>query len=439
MNVATYATNPLTGMATGLVAPDGVTKFPVGLIPRSPYLTKALITFVDTANDAFANDWSSHIQMTCEADFDAIQVGFINTRAGSINVQVIASVMSAAGDPSTTAVLNTGGTWVNAGTSGNTLTCPAAATTQYGMNITWGDVVPLASIARSDGGALPILCVRTQQLTANNGGTNRVISAQGGASGQGYAFETDNASSIPYGRLYRVRTQASVQGVATIGSITTAANGCNTAPPIIVRYWLRNGYGKSIVVVGDSISGAFNTTTFSGWSMLQEARRQVSIPSAPIELCVLCQSGAQLSNIAVRAESVASTLTNVAYVTPDASPNSLGVPITAASLASERASYQRILTAIANQKNPVITWTMLPATFAAKAWGATDSLRLSMNATRLAGQSPFAPVVDPATLVSGPVDGNGQTTFPYAEADGLHPTTAGHVVGAAAFLPAFRT
>lgn len=441
-NDNTYNPIPLVDSTGNLIstARDGTTSLVSGAgIPRAPYLTKALIAFVDTANDAFANDWSTHVQMTTEAEFDAVQVGFINTRAGSINVQVAVSVMTAAGDPSTTAVLNSGGTWVNAGSGGTaTLTCPAATVTQYGMNITWGDVIPLASVARSDGGTLPLLCVRTQQLTANNGGTNRVISAQGGAAANGYAFETDNTSSAPYGRLYRVRSQASVQGVTTISSITTTSNGCNNAPPIIVRYFLRNGYGRSLALFGDSLTGALNSTTFSGWSPMQEARRRVSTTSNPLELCVLAQSGGTMAQIATRVESVASTLTNVGYVTPIASPNSLGVPITAATVAAERANYQRILTAAANQKAPTISWTMLPANYAAKAWGATDSLRLSMNATRLAGSVAGALVVDPASLVSGPVDGNSQTTLAYAEADGLHLPYAGNVAAGAAFVSPFR-
>ena len=408
------------------------------LAPLSPYLTKALIAFVDTANDTFANDWSTHVQMTCEADFDAVQIGFANTRSGSINVQTVVSVMSVAGDPTTTAVLNGAGSWANAGTSGtNTLVCPAATNTQFGMNITWGDVVPLASLPRTDGGTLPILCVRTQQLMANNGGTNRVISAQGGAAANGYAFETDNSASAPYGRLYRVRNQLA-QGVTTISAITSTTNGCNNAPPIFVRYWLRSGYGRTMVVVGDSIAGAFQSTTLSGWSMMQEARRQVSTSSYPLELCVIAQSGAPLGSIAVRVESVAATLTNASWVTPIASPNSLGVPITAATVAAERGNYQRILTAISNQKANVISWTMLPVNYAAKAWGATDNLRLSMNSLRLSGSRSWARVVDPATILSGAADGNGQTTLAPVEADGLHPTSAGQIAAAAAFIPVIK-
>jgi len=427
------------GNISGMVSATGQQFTPgTAVAPYGPYLTKSLIAFTDTANDTFANDWSTHVQMTLESDFDAVQIGFANTRAGAINVQTVVSVMAVAGDPTTTAVLNSAGSWANAGTGGtNTLTCPAATTTQFGMNITWGDVVPLASVARTDGGTLPILCVRTQQLMANNGGSNRVISAQGGAAANGYAFETDNSASAPYGRLYRVRNQL-VQGVTTISTITSTANGCNNAPPIFVRYWLRNGYGRTLVVVGDSIAGAFQSTTLSGWSMMQEARRVVSSTTSPLELCVIAQSGAPLGSIATRVESVAATLTNVAYVTPIASPNSLGVPITAATIAAERGNYQRILTAISNQKANVISWTMLPVNFAAKAWGGTDALRIAMNNLRLNNARTWARVVDPATLLSGAADVNGQTTLVSVEADGLHPTSVGQIAAAAAFIPVIK-
>lgn len=388
-----------------------------------PYLTKSQVCFIDAANDAFANDWTAHVQMTLEAHFAAIQIGFANSRPGAINLQCQVSVMSAAGDPATTAVLNNGGVWVNAGVGGNTINAVAAAVAQYGPTVTWGDVIPLASLDRSDGGTLPILCVRIQQSMANNGGTNRVISAPGGAVANGYPMEVDNANVIPFGRIYRVRCQAGVKGIDNINALTTTNNSIANAPPILVRYWLRNGYGRTFVLFCDSILGAFGQTTLSGWSAAHEARRLASSVNLPVELAVWGQSGATTQQIATRCESMVSHFKGCTALMPNGSPNSIGVPISVAGVNAELEAVRRMQVACSAQGVPTVMATMFPTSYAAKAWGASDQLRVAMNAARLAASRPTLPVIDLGGAAAGPLDVNGQQTFPGSEADGLHPTS----------------
>ena len=389
-----------------------------------PYCTKAQWAYTDVSTGAFGSDYTQHVQMAMEAPFDAIQVGVLNGySAGGTVVQVIASVMAAAGDPTTTAPLNNAGTWVNAGVGGSALNVPAASTNAYAPGIAWGDVVQLSSLDRSDGGTLPLLCVRVQSALASNGGVTNRITSMVPCTIANPAFEADNANSVPYGRIYRSRNNA-VLGVTTPSLMTTTSNGNGNAAPIIVRYWLRNGYGRTLVVIGDSIPGAYGSTSLNGWSFAHEARRQVSTPLAPVDLAVLCFSGSGSNNTAVRAEALAVNFKGASAFSQIASPNSIGVPISAAGVASERFNFQRILNACSAQSMPVIAWTMFPAQYSAKSWGATDTLRTAMNATRLAGSRSTATVVDFGGAAAGPVDANGQQTFPGSEADGLHPTAA---------------
>jgi hypothetical protein len=405
-----------------------------------PYLTKSHWCFTDVTTGAFGSDYTQHVQMALEADFDAIQIGVANAySAGTEVVQVIASVMTAAGDPSTTAPLNNAGTWVNAGVGGSAITIPAATVNQFGPAVAWGDVISLASVARSDGGALPLLCVRVQHALASNGGSAvRITSMLPGAVAGGWPFDTDNANSAPYGRLYRCRNNT-VLGVTTPSLMSSVSNNVANAAPIIVRYWLRNGTGVTVTVLGDSIPGGFAQTTQSGWSFPHDMRRRVSTPTRPMELAMICMSGSTMTQQAQRMEAMAQHLAKSTALIPIGSPNSIGVPITAGNITADKLQFNRVRNAMLAQNMQPVVWTMLPAGFATKAWGSSDTLRIAMNAGFLAGVRVGAPVVDLAAAISGAVDGNGQVapTAGLVESDLLHPSAAFAPVGGALLAAVF--
>lgn len=388
----------------------------VGRKVFAPYLTKAQWCYLDSSNAAFAANYTQHVQMTLEAPFDAVQIGVVNgyTTGGAQTVKVSVSVMAAAGTG--VAPLNNAGTWVNAGAGGASLAVPVATVANSKVGIAWGDVVPLASMDRSDGGVMPLLCVRVENPTGNN--LTGIVPATNAAT----PWETGENTG---GRLYRLRSEGSVLGVTTPGSMTTTNTDTSYGAPIIVRYWLRGGVGRTFVIGGDSIACAYGQTVNNSYGGFQAARAALSTITEPIELCVIANSGYTMGQIANRCEALAPTLKGAVAIVPIGSPNSLGAgTITAAIVAAERANVARINTSFADQRTPVIETTVLPANFAAQAWGASDALRIAMNATRLAGSSGVKPVVDLAKAASGAVDGNGQITLGYAEADGIHPTYA---------------
>lgn len=382
-----------------------------------PYLQKANWCFMDTGNPAFASVYTQHLQMTLEAPFVAVQIGVVNgyTTGGSQTVKVAVSTMAAAGDPTTTAVLNNSGTWVNAGNGGASLVVPAATVQGVAPGIAWGDVVPLASLDRSDGGTFPLLCVRVENANGNN------LTGVVGAANASTPFEVENYASAPYGRLYRARNQG-VAGVTTPNLMTTTVADQSYGAPVIIRYWLKNGVGQTITVFGDSIDCGYGQTSKNSWTWIREAAHQMSTKSDPVEVCCLASSGATMAAILQRVGALASSCQGTIAMVPLNSPNSVASgTITQATLSAAAAQYVQIYSTLAAQRVPVITRTMLATTTAAKGWGVSDALRVAENAARYAGSRPGAAVLDIASLAARGADATGQLQLSPAESDGLHP------------------
>lgn len=385
---------------------------------KLPYLQKANWCFMDTGNPAFASVYTQHVQMTLEAPFVAVQIGVVNgyTAGGAQTVKVAVSTMAAAGDPATTAVLNNGGTWVNAGVGGASLTVPAATVQVNSPGIAWGDIVPIASLARSDGGKFPLLCVRVENANGNN------LTGMVGAANTSTPFEVENYASAPYGRLYRARNQG-VAGVTTPGAMTTALADQSYGAPVIVRYWLKNGVGRTITVFGDSIDCGYGQTAKNSWTWIREAAHQLSKPSSPVEVCCLANSGATMAATLQRVSTLASACQGTVAIVPLNSPNSVGPgAISQATLDTCAAQYGQIYSALSAQRIPVITRTMFATSTAAKTWGTSDALRVAANTVRAANSVPGAVVLDVAAVATSGADVTGQQQLSPAEADGIHPS-----------------
>jgi hypothetical protein len=416
-----------TGSVTGLVDPT-TGRLLGGVAKQLPYLQKANWCFIDTSNAAFASNYTQHIQMTVEAPFVAVQIGVVNgyTTGGSQTVQVAVSTMNAAGDPATTAPLNNAGTWVNAGNGGSALVVPAATVQGVAPGIAWGDIVPLASLARVDGGTFPLLCVRVQQPSGNN------LTGMVGATNAGTPFEIENYSAAPYGRLYRARSQG-VLGVTTISAMSTTSADQSYGPPIIVRYFLANGTGKTYTVFGDSIDCGYGQSSKNSWTWIREAAHQVSTQSSPVEICCLANSGHTIDHTRQRVAVLASACVGTAAMLPLNSPNSVGSgAISQATLNSISAQFAQAYNSLAAQGIPVITRTMFPTTTVAKGWGSSDSLRLAMNA-RVSTYGAY--VINQAAAATSGVDGTGQQQLSPAEADGIHPAYGFASIGAPYLKP----
>lgn len=392
-----------------------------------PYLQKANWCLVDTNNPAFGSNYTQHVQMTLEAPFVAVQIGVVNgyTTGGPQTVKVAVSTMAAAGDPATTAPLNNGGTWVNAGVGGANLTVPAATVANAGLGIAWGDIVPLASLARSDGGKFPLLCVRVENPTGNN------LTGIVGAANASNPFEVENYAAAPYGRLYRARSQGGVLGVTTPGSMNTTVSDQSYGAPIIIRYWLRNGVGRTITVFGDSIWCGYGQSTKNSWTWIREGAHQLSTPSHPVEICSLANSGYTMQSVLQRVQALAAHCKGTIALIPSNSPNSIpNGAIAQATLDASAAYYSQIYSTLTAQQIPVITGTVLPTSTAAKGWGTSDALRVADNAAKAAASRAGAVTIDIASVATSGVDGTGQQQLYPAEADGLHPAYGLAAIGA---------
>lgn len=406
-----------TASAAALVASSWKPQF-----TQLPYLQKANWCFIDTGNAAFGFNYTQHVQMTVEAPFVAVQIGVVNgyTTGGVQTVKVAVSTMSAAGASNSTAPLNAGGTWVSAGVGGASLTVPAATIAAVAPGIAWGDVIPLASLARSDGGTLPLLCVRVQQPSGNN------LTGVVGATNAGTPFELE-AGTAAKGRLYRTRGQ-SVLGVdnTTLTAMNTTVADQSYGPPIIVRYFLASGTGRTITVFGDSIDCGYGQSAVgtNSWTWIREAASLKSTPSKPIEVCCLAGSGMPMIDIYRRAAVLAQHCKGTTAIIPLGTPNSVptGV-ISQATMDTQSAQFAQLYKALTDQGINTIVRTFLPANPGAKAWGAGDSLRRAANDARVANASSGDIVLDVASKAAGEIDVSGQQLLALSESDNLHPTS----------------
>jgi len=388
-----------------------------------PYLQKANWCFMDTTNPAFAGNFTQHAQMTLEAPFVAVQIGVANgyTTGGTQTVKVAVSAMSAAGVANSTDPLNPTGAWLPAGNGGASLAIPAATVAVNSPGFAWGDIVPLASLARSDGGTFPLLCVRVQNPAGNN------LTGVVGATNAGTPFESETGTAAK-GRLYRVRSQVTL-GVddTTLAAMNTAVADQSYGPAIIVRYFLADGTGRTVTVFGDSLDCGYGQQAVgtSSWTWIREAAALKSTPSAPVEVCCLANSGFSLASVAQRAATFAQHCKGTAVIVPNGSPNSIGPGAMAKStmdpVAAQFAALYKTLT---DQGISPMVRTFLPTTTASRGWGASDSLRIAANAKRVANAQPGSVVLDVASLAAGATDATGQQQLVGGESDGIHPTAA---------------
>ena len=417
------------GAVTGLVGPGGVDIKAAGL-PAQPYLSKCIASYMNNLG-AYGSNFTMHMQTTVEAPFDAIQLGFFNGNTGGASViKAAISSMATAGNSEDTTSNNGGGTWVNVTASGSaTLTVPQAPGVPDGQSnpgVLWSDVMQLASLTRSDvTGGFPILCVRTEYATGANflETVNYMPSNLSGGTAN-YGLKTEDYAAAPWGRFCRIKAQA-VLGVTTIANFTQGPSGPGHAPAVIIRYFLRNGLGRTVVVFGDSIDQGSAQVSLPPFNFVMEAQRLVSTQKAPVEICNLAVSGSSPSKWLARAKTFCQYFPGATASIPMNSPNGLTTPINEGTWRGNKVNAVQAMQYATDNKMRVICRTMTPAAYSAKAFGSSDqTFRHAENVARVATSSFVAPVYDVGGVAEGAIDANSQYTFPLADTDGLHPSGA---------------
>ena len=410
--------------------------------PKSNVLSFSLAGFLDAPVAVVTNPYSLMVQTVLEAPFDTMRIGILNadnSAVAGVKVSVGAGSTLGAGNGTlglTAAGQPTGG--VNflpatfGGAASGTLAAAAAASTgATGANIggsdcsiTWTDWVLNGSVDRVDGtSGLP--CVNV--IVTWPAGVNRTRILMDGTSSTGW----DNESSVG-NRPFRVMAAATKDAVGNpawmLVSNAQAARTYTDFPPIVVQYTLRNGYGETLLVYGDSIrEGAGATVQKYGYP--REFQAMISTAKNPVSICNLAVAGSNMVMWEKRVAATLSSFTQVSVDIPSLTPNSLSAPQTSADMIAVRKSFANLRQAVDKVGLMHFTDTCLPTNSSVspgqvgpKNYGASDiTYRAAYNAAlRNSGYR----VSDFDGVAAWAIDSSGQYCLPAAYTDdGIHPNS----------------
>jgi len=409
-----FSIDPLTGMGVGIAGKDGRTLAVSGTQSHVLTLLKDAQlnpTALVTASTTF------HIETVLESDFDAVRIGVFNNINSTTSCGVSVAPASISGADNTNATIDptlNGGAWSACTFAGAASVALPACTDVANPNVTWTDWAPCSSLARTDGGVLPVLHVR---MLMNSAAVPTTINDSGFT-----AWESEAASSS---RFYRARQQAG--NAWSTPSLFTSTTSTGIFPVIAIQYISRK-VGRTILVCGDSITrGTGATLKNNGWA--QRLMGLLSTPSAPVSVVNLgwgSQTSNQYSARLQYALSNGISPTLVCYA--GWCPNG-AVPLTQTDYGRVALALGIASAACIQAQIPMVVWGVLPTDSTSKNWGASDSYRTAWR-TVLAQQKTYLDVSSlvPVTVVSG-------QEIPSAGyfADGLHPSDALHQSMAVAF------
>lgn len=399
------------------------------LFPTTSYLTKCMLNNAGSGT-SFAQAAVSgtgltiQIQTALETDYTAIQVGVVNIDTAAVTVRGCALAWAAAQADNSAAANFNSSTWTDFtktvnGVSAATMALDVmpAAISQQGT-VTWFDVLPIASVTRSDSGkTLPGLSVRVEWITGAN------FTYLPGTFSSPAIYETDSAANG--GRFWRTRGQSVAGGSNATKATLTATATWSFSPPVLIRYWPKSGKPRTLLILGDSISSASGGTASNvnlaryGWAEM--LRTQYSTPANPIEIANCGLGGAGTATILAMARTVVPSMTNSMAVFPNGTPNGTSGTLSAADTAGWNGYKSNIRSILEASKVPNLVWTMLPVGAAVKAWGSSDSFRQGMNLDDVTSGQLEA---DFSSVLSGTIS-SGQYPLTNTD-DNVHPTDTGN-------------
>lgn len=368
----------------------------------------------------YNNTTATTFQITCELQqhFDAIQVIFANSNPGYSDnaVQVKASVLSSAAD-----LNGSGGTWTTVTKSGLLRIAMPIAPATNRLSYILSDVIPLASLPRSDGGTKPLVVVRAYM------GTSATLPVLGNGTSDVYT----NWASRSDGHLWAMRLQTG--DAVTDPTLFTSTTNVSQSPIVGIRYFAR-GRVINVMGVGDSITEGRGTYVNEGFGI--KIADRLSTDGTTIEYSNCGWSGQNTVTFGERAlDILGSPIKPDILLFPSCSPNN-EASLTDAGFIASAAMRERVLSQCAQAGVVPVLWTMLPTNPSIHDWGADDAKRIADNAKVLAMRERGYLVGDTSTALSGTTDADGQVSFdPTYTTDGIHPNDAGSLKMADVLTP----
>lgn len=230
---------------------------------RSSITSRGMATFVNAGTANAAPGWTSHIRIAADADFTHVRLIIPNLESAAVT---LCTAIVAATANSTSKITPTGA-WATVTVAGSSaFTLPARVSAQE-PSYTVSDWIRLDSIARDDGGTLPLLMARLFIPRASNA----TFSSTGGLNSGFDALYPDALSW---------QTRQQVDGVTTPANLNGTGEGSTVAfHSVQVRGAAAN---CTVLGIGDSITSGFSGTVQQnnwGWravSALRAAGSRVS-------------------------------------------------------------------------------------------------------------------------------------------------------------------
>ncbi len=381
-------------------------------------LTKNLAGRVRTY--ALPGDFTQHLLLELEAPITSVEIGVPNIHSAPVagvrvRVAVTNQMPAALGN---SALITPSGAWTAATFAGaSSVTLPARIAAER-QSMTYTDAINVQSIARTDGGTRPLLMIQIEYPAA----AAQASTPQNGIGGAPSWFSGAGTA----GRRLFSATQA-VLGITTPGSFTNASTAETTNCVIpAIRYRTR-APGRQILTAGDStLEGTSVGTTLANPALM--AAFALSSPTAPVEVYSVAKHAQppaiyQASIDDVIAQVRPTHLVYSPYSVNDVSAGGMSVTQLArvyhhTGLALSRAEEYEL---------QVLLLEGLPANEAFRDVGANDSIRRTLNddLQSYVG-STVAVATGYAAAISGPLDGDGQTTIlAGASDDNVHPNVLG--------------
>lgn len=224
---------------------------------RSSIITRAMATFLNAGTANAAPGWTSHIRVAADAEFTHIRLLIPNLEAAAVtNCTAIVAATA-----NSTSKITPTGTWATVTVAGaSTFTLPARVSASE-PSYTVSDWIRLDSIARDDGGTLPLAMARLFIPQASNA----TFSATGGLNS---GFDALYPDALAW------QTRQQVDGVGTPANLTGTGEGSTVAfHSVQFRSSVANA---TILGVGDSITSGFAGTVQQnnwGWRAVDALRR----------------------------------------------------------------------------------------------------------------------------------------------------------------------
>ena len=307
------------------------------------------------------------------------------------------------------------GAWKSLLVGGSSTFSIAAGVDDNDVSVTFTDIYDLSTVARTDGGTLPLGWVRLRIPAAN---ANRPAWEY-----SGLTLWEDEA--LCDGRIFRCLTQA-VDGVTTLSNFNASSASNFECVPIIIEVFT-DVPALNIAVFGNSIFEKAGATGRLGWQDM--VKHRVSTLSRPVEFATFAIGGTSSAVWLKRMETIFATgMRFDGAMFPCFDTNDVSAPITGAAIEAMNKRIRQAVDLCDKYGIRAMPCTGLPAdpvgTFA-KDYNASDVLRRIVNDNWRSNRRVI--LVDHATAVEGPIDGDGQV--PYAaglSSDALHPNTIAH-------------